>query len=859
MRIEYIKLVNVMGIYVGQNKFELEINFNKSKNNIIQILAENSKGKTILLSSLHPFNGVGNIDDRNNLKYYIVGKEGYKEIRYIDNQHRSIVIKHYAKPNKDTHSIKSYISIDGNELNENGNVTSFLSLVELHMGLTPDMMRLLRLGSNVKTFVDLGSAERKSYIGKQLEDIDLYLKYYKKVNEDIKVMKVLIQTNNKNLINYHIEDTVKEEGKIKELQLSLREYNNKIHQLDIELGKIQQIVSSNNYYELLSKKNNIEDQLNEIEENKQLHDKLSLKDKSINKLNQLLSELNENRIKIQSNINSIRLRIDELLDENNKLQIKMKQNSVIDNLSTLQNLIHDIENEINDIPDNIKYIDTKTNSVELSGLINKLESYNLIGNTLYTFNKVSIDVYVKLIKQNKDIQKFISNQIRMNINRVSETDLKKLINQVFDNEMIITPNCNTEFEDCPYYRLYSIINEYRLKNDSEIYDDETLNQIKIISNNMDNILQGIYELSNIKLPEGFRSIFESKIIFNNLSNRISLFDLTELRSYLSLISAHEYYIDKVNKLKNYHHEMKLLKDNGTIDLFDMIKSNNNKISEYKNNLNESLSSMDDLLKSIDDINNKISIKQKYEENMKLQSMLIDNKNNIDKILKPLSEASDKERNLKYDRQLYQSMIDNTQNEINLIRNKLDEYNRLIDESKRLEDKFNKLNTIMTVLSTRKGIPLILMEAYLDKIKLLTNDLLNIIYDGELKIHKFIVDADVFEISFTRNGAIIPDIRYASQSELALITMALSFALASNLTKDYNILLLDEIDAGLDESNRSAFLKMLDRQMNRLHSEQVFVISHNLHQAVNLPTDVIKLGEITPVSSLQNIIYDTMKE
>jgi chromosome segregation ATPase len=85
-------------------------------------------------------------------------------------------------------------------------------------------------------------------------------------------------------------------------------------------------------------------------------------------------------------------------------------------------------------------------------------------------------------------------------------------------------------------------------------------------------------------------------------------------------------------------------------------------------------------------------------------------------------------------------------------------------------------------------------------------------------------------------------------------MALSFALANKASGKYNILLLDEIDAGLDDDNRYAFLKMLYRQMETLHSEQVFIISHNIGMISNIPMDVIQLSEVDLDSKLQNIIY-----
>ena len=45
------------------------------------------------------------------------------------------------------------------------------------------------------------------------------------------------------------------------------------------------------------------------------------------------------------------------------------------------------------------------------------------------------------------------------------------------------------------------------------------------------------------------------------------------------------------------------------------------------------------------------------------------------------------------------------------------------------------------------------------------------------------------------------------------------------------------------------------QMNALNAEQVFIISHNLTQMINIPMDVIKMTDIDMKSKLQNIIYE----
>jgi len=265
MKITYIKLVNIAGFYVGGNRDTIEINFDKSKNKIIAIEGINASGKTTLLSSLHPFANVTSLDERSTLPYILDGKDGYKEIHYQDGNDEYI-IKHYFKSTKSSHTVKSYFIKNGEELNENGNVTSFNMLVEVHMGLTQDMMRLLRIGSNVNSFVSLTPARRKEYIGKLIEDIDLYMKIYKKINEDLKVVKVLIQTNASNLYNYHISDIVVEEDQLSKLWKDMRSREKERDTIISKLSKIEMLIKGNDINELKRKREEASSRIKELDQ-----------------------------------------------------------------------------------------------------------------------------------------------------------------------------------------------------------------------------------------------------------------------------------------------------------------------------------------------------------------------------------------------------------------------------------------------------------------------------------------------------------------------------------------------------------------------------------------------------------------
>ena len=104
--------------------------------------------------------------------------------------------------------------------------------------------------------------------------------------------------------------------------------------------------------------------------------------------------------------------------------------------------------------------------------------------------------------------------------------------------------------------------------------------------------------------------------------------------------------------------------------------------------------------------------------------------------------------------------------------------------------------------------------------------MDVVYNGDLRLAEFEISADEFGIPYITKGAKVKDVVYASQGERSFISLALSFALTCRSLSSYNIMLLDEIDSTLDTSNREKFLRVLEMQIEMIHAEQVFVISHN---------------------------------
>ena len=857
MKITYIKLVNVAGISVGSNRNILEISFEKAKNKIVAIQGPNGIGKSVLISSLTPFSGVTSVDDRSSLSYIIPKKDGYKEIHY-DHKGDKYIIKHYYKHTKDDgHTVKSYFMKNGEELNENGNVTSCIALIEMHLGLTQEMMRLVRLGTNVNSFITLTPARRKEYIGKLIDEIDLYLKIYKKINDDIRVVKVMLASNNTNLYNCHISDLVVEENKLSDLAKEIKSYEKDRDKIVSKIGKIQSLINDNNIEELRHKKQEAEVGIREFDRTSEMIHEMKLDGVTVDQLITKRNDLSNRKIDVQSKINSYRISIDNTLRSIERLEINVKKITSDYDIQSLMDAISTLRDEINSTSKIITgFNPLGSSSDDVYYMMTKLSSLNQIGQMIYTLGNKPVDVYLKLKVEKRSVDKFLKDQMKNNLSRLNENDLKMLFDQVFQDDEIITPNCDTQFTECPYYRFSEVITKVRDKLEEESYDDETLRYIQVVSNNIDNILNELDRMVSIKVPDSVIDELKEGSILKKLTSRDQLFDLSNLQEYLSILKEYEIYKQNLEKLKQYEHQLSIYKKSGVDSHLTEIKTLRENIDFYKNNITSLEKDIAEISDGLVLIDKQIALVTKYNDGKKYRKIFESTLETTNKILGPLESATNEKMELEFQLRQMTNAINMARENHKQLESRINEYNRLVKEGIDLSEKHKDLSRILESTSTKKGIPVIYMKRYLGKIKKLANELLQIIYDDELRLAKFEVNPDTFEVPYIKNGTKIPDVKYASQSEVALITMALSFAIANKATGEYNILMLDEIDAGLDETNRSAFLKMLYTQMNALNAEQVFVISHNLSQMVNVPMDCIKLVHGYGTNSrFQNVIYE----
>jgi len=869
MKITYLKLENFVNIKAGMKKTKVEIDLTKNKNNLVLLCGPNGTGKTSLLSELHPFANSGNMDVRGETNLIIEGKDGYKEVHIVDKEDKYI-IKHHYLFSKKTKSVKSFIIKNGVELNPNGNVKSFKEVVNEHLGIDHELLKLMRLGSNVTSLINMKSTNRKNFATKLFSDIEVYNGFYKKVSEEYRNVRAVMKSTAEKINKFNIQN---ENEFDKQIELT---------QQEIELYTIEKEALQK---EIITLENKIKDI--KIDDEELVYETFKTLQNEISSADALLS--------LVSNINMSKEEY-ELTAEKNKQQLEL---ALIDSKSKIDKAISERDifyNQRQELEETLK----RAASVErIKNLKETISKYNNDIKRLETElrNRTKYDKTVLLILKDH-CQKTID-YIR-DLNIYSDADIKRLMESILNNdnimkrledsninnkstydalnaEIINIENINIEFdveigdnkctEDCPYKQFYlqtigkkNNLNKYieeRNRINKEILRYEELfnlyNNLVFIKNHIET-----YEHEyQIPIEYNFASCFENYIMSKDIIN-INLLNLSIDDS------------EKFELLEKYKKDLDSFEKE-----YDIIKSSGLDVIEIENkilNLNDKVSERDEIIRvnSIikDELEEEISNIESHTQEIIKALIVRDSIESMHIKLEELKIRINEIENLKMERNLCLNTMNSDKLELNRINEFLNNltiklnqlsfnketYNNLITEHNALKLLFEDIDVIRDSLNASKGIPLIFLQVYLKNCPIMMNNLLDTIYNGELRIEGFLIDENEFRIPFIKSGIKVPDISFASQGESSFISIVLSLSLIMQSMTKYDIICLDELDGPLDTKNREQFIKVLYSFISQVKSEQIFIISHN-DVFDNEPVDLILTGDIdTDHFKSGNIIF-----
>ena len=843
MYIKKLILENYASIMVAMKSSKIEIDFSDRKNKICLLVGPNGSGKTSILSALTPFATLGNLDVRDNLSMIVEKEKGYKEIIICDEGHE-YVIKHFYTPSGKSHTVKSYIEKDGTELNTNGNVTSFKEIVKEELDIEMDYLKLVRLGNNVTNLLDLKTTERKNYMSKLLDDVDVYLKYYKKISKDINQIKTLMNHTIDKLSKTGIRDlelAMDEKDKLEEtIKRKKEELQSLSNQLAIVESKIKEL---GNYSELLEIRKTTSKQLEKLSKKVDSDDNSEIYQKKTEELKEKIKELEIHTSKLREKMEYYISSLDDYYNERNQLRIDIDKAKKESNVISLENIISDLEYRIrNGAPlyEKLSYSYTKE---ELEAFMMFLDKQNEMLETTYSFGKEIIDRVLDLKEGKVDVSAYIRSSIddleQEEYENACRVVLKKL-KKTYGN----LSGCPASLNTCKYLAFYEELTSMR-KDRSDRRKEEsitTLQCMDIVNTNLENIIKRFPENKALfdKMPKEVQDQFQVHKVYEKIRFLQSIYDkayfndlLSDITEYTNYQKMKEELIVKQEELlkekkKSYLGYMteRLEKVEFMIDEMEKdIEAIKDTVSDNEMKTKNLQTSLDDIVELSEIISQKDTIQKTYDETIRQIQLHL--------------SLNDKFSQMRLEYSALKEDIDKKEQIFQYMGYRITEYINLTKELEKCNSLYDEMSCVRDAWSTKEGIPLEFITLYLKDTRDITNDLLDQVYGGTIYIDEFKISEDEFQIPFVKNGKKIDDVRHASQGELSLITIALSFALTSQSLTKYNIMLLDEMDSALDTTNRINFLSIVDRQIEEIHAEQVFSISHN-NTFDMYPVDIISL-------------------
>ena len=862
MKIKSLRLKNFLLIKSGMGKNEIFIDFTKLPNPITILVGQMGSGKTTILGHLQPGPSFGTLDDRNQLPDIISGENGLKEIVY-DVNGVEIVCKHIYTWTKDHHAVKSYISKDGVEMNQNGNQSSFKELQELLLGINANYLRLIRIGPNVTNLINLSAAERKAFMADLLSDIDIYSIIYDDILKRTRNIQAQTQILAKKLADASDENIKKMKSELKECKSEVLDIRSKIKRHN---SLLQEKQAQNNLYldgrTLSEYSKAIDKKHKELEE---LASRIEITESNINSVESEYSSVSEVLVaigtasgEITKNTQLIQsLQSDYMNLQTKKTQLMRDSNGIQDSqyIENLHEQFDEYVNIIAEYKEDLSGFDCPYSSTEIKSLLAEIQVFDA---SLEDATSYGNEIVRAVLDQGKSAIPHSRHKIDMLQGRKfklqrSLSNIQFIKKYDVSDELEIPEGCKC-VDVCPYFITHP--NVVRDKNSDKQLDE----QYKSIMDEIDEIDKKIE--TYLVYPVVYGKIESLKSSYSHLADKlkkIGALRTSGLQHILTNASGRVWYTyDKIastmeecdKRERMFSMESKVSQIKAEIDAFDRTDA-----SKLLEEINVTVKQMEDDSVAIDDLETR---NKELKDHVTELEEIYDSLTTLDREKAELEKMKTKMESLsgeEYEmRNRYNTICSNQEQISNLsldIRTlelqeakKNDKFNQLqryldsVSEAKEefgiLGKKLEIMSYIRDAASSKKGIPLFYIQIFLNDCLDAINDMVSTIFGDSIEILKFEINDTEFSIPYTKDGIKVSDIKYCSQGERAVVSIALSFALMRNgllqASGDhsvmYNIPLLDEVDGPLHKDERENFLTMVAHQIKEINAEQAFLITHN---------------------------------
>ena len=884
MRIEFVALDNYIGIFNGTGKRHIEFDFTQCKN-VIAIRGFNGSGKSTLMRTLNPFPDsnemlIPGLEAHKRIIYL------KNEFRYIID----IIypLKNNGERATSKVSILKLNWSTGEQwaINPNGNVSEAKELIMNEFELDNNYITLSQLSSEDRGLADKRPAERKKFVNDILSDLTAYNSMYKILTKKSSTLKALTSSINMKIdrilngrsLNNLKDELAMIEKKLKSEELEREEILQEIGALDFlivnkkkdleeydnniikqsALNKVIETISSDiittrgNYFYSTQgdkivddlgdpyKNPNLTDSINAIKRNI-ITEKISYQAKFKNDFNES-EKLGNINSEIKDKIDKIRMQL-SILTDNNAQDPEEFIKSFKENLDSRNQILDEIN---------------KRNASKLFESNITIEKLDMMKAQLdYIMNRININLPIYdtpdgySVKINK-----VSSKIR-NSEIARDEIVKKLLQMNGTSEDLINSKIpkDCKIKDCPMRLAIEKAEKdnhqiQELKKDLDACDNtikeskqymedlsiryrESLSRSELLThyNSFSDIILTLLSFDT-NTKSSFDSItskvWENPDLYNRTVSTLidKYIDIFNMKAqYEALQTTYINTVDLYTKIINKVDQIKELKENEST-LVREYKKNNIELVKLESSCKEYNGYIADINTELDILDRLLplatALKEKHESLAQVTEIINKAKENIDSVkdnmnhrAKLIAESNSFADSIEKLRICY----NNTNQDFRMAA----EY---INELTQYNNTYQKIETVKKYTSPTTGIQTLFMEAYMNNVLIVANQLLQLMFNGQFILQPFVINESEFRIPCAGNGYLNDDISSMSTSQICIISMIISFAMLYNSSSCYNILKLDEIDGGLDTNNRLHFISMLNQVMAIMKCEQCFIISHN---------------------------------
>lgn len=901
MKFEYAKLVGYMGIYQGTLRREVEIEF--GHNRITMIKGPNGCGKSTLLSALSVY------PDNNGC---FIPKEKAEKILIVNNNGRryKINIVHGINSKGDRETVKGYIKKeeqgDWVEQNPTGTIGTYKDYIETEFDLDPNFISLSFLSTETKGLVKKTPGERIKMVSSIVQYVEVYNNMLKVINKRISVYKSLL-----NKVVEKIELVGNQEQLEADMNRTLESLNALYTERSMIVDAISKDKAAisladpdssiqNLYSSIQITLDRIEREIESFKANeKYLLEQITFLSREELASSELTSAA---YLRFKESINSAKMRMDMLSTElNGYLNDREEENRAIsilvnrieslqseynyDTLITLleknrknkeqyEEIFNDIHiknainiskdeyitglNTLNDIKDTIRAIQSSSYNDDIKLTIDMMKGNKNIATECDNQRKVvdSISERISTTKEQISYYQGLCDKVAILSNRPSKC---KIDSCSFIAESLEAVKKNPEENLC---RLNTELDE--LQHSYKVEEDllNSLNNCLEIYHQLNMMLRNVQNNSGIisKLPVG-NEFLDNNALLDAIYNNSNFEEIDELYKYINCANIFEEYKYTIDTLKDLEAEYKI---------YETKSSSIDDLNKELSRLNEKLNG---IVEKIDVVNNEINdlkvVVDGSATKFELLDSLVSIQSKLDKCYANKKDYENQLNTVSENMQGIQVCLNNIQqNEIKLA--ELDKVIAPLEEQKTSikysmgmlkeyemeRESYGKSYNMLEVLKeysspTKKGIQNLFIKVYMAQTLKLANDLLKLFFGGRLTLLPYTIEDGEFSIpcysSYT--GITTDDVSHCSRSEKAMVELAMSGALMMQGSSKYNIFKIDEVDEGLDVSNRMAFLEACDTICEILHVEQMLMISHTSELNVSNNVDVIKMRANTELGEM----------